>query len=172
MTNNIFLSGSASPRVATRRRRPSRRGARLAAATRAAAPFAAVVESMESRRLLAATGGSIVLTGTHVEATGTNPAADDTGGDDVMRIERVGTDDVRITVNDVTRTFDMDDVDSYALRGLGGPDSITKARNDIRGTVLLDGGGPVQPNAASGVADVLTGTNATFSKFDIVRDPS
>jgi hypothetical protein len=125
-----------------------------------------MVEVMEPRRLLA-TGGSIVLEGRHVEATGTDfTIVDETpvgGGDDVMRIERVGFDDVRVTVNNLSRVFDMDDVDSYVLRGLSGTDRITKV-GDIRGSVLLDGG------EARG--DVLTGTDATFTGADSIRDPS
>ena len=151
---------------------------RLAAAARAAAPrVTALVEVMEPRRLLAATGGTIVLNGRHVEATGTSETlVDDVtiGGNDVMRIERVGTDDVLVTVNEISRRFDMDDVDSYALRGLDGPDQITKASNDIRGTVILDGGGTVGPGGGpfDGADDTLTGTNATFSKGDTIRDPT
>src|SRR5687767_3608690 len=150
---------------------------RLSAAARAAACNAvALVEVMEPRRLLA-TGGSIVLTGRHVEATGTDyTIVDETpvgGGDDVMRIERVGFDDVRVTVNNLSRTFDMDDVDSYALRALSGPDKITKV-GDIRGQVVLDGGEArraIEDSSGSG-GDVITGTNAIFTGAASIRDPS
>src|SRR5687767_12596599 len=146
---------------------------RLSAAARAAACNAvALVEVMEPRRLLA-TGGSIVLQGRHVEATGTDFIIENEtpvgGGDDVMRIERVGFDDVRVTVNNLSRVFDMDDVDSYALRGREGPDRITKV-GDIRGRVLLDGGEARREGGDD--RDVITGTNATFTGAASIRDPS
>src|SRR5829696_7983774 len=109
MIRKVILSPRKSHPTPLQQRGPAGTGARLAAATRAAAPHGtALVELMEVRRLLASTGGTIVLNGRHVEATGTDPIPDETsgtdgrGGDDVMRIERVGTDDVLVTVNNIS----------------------------------------------------------------------
>jgi hypothetical protein len=64
---------------------------------------------MESRRLLSASievddFGVVVATGTD--------------RNDVIKAERVGVDDVRVTVNSLSKTFDLDDVSGFRLNGL------------------------------------------------------
>jgi Ca2+-binding RTX toxin-like protein len=65
------------------------------------------------------------------------------GGDDIT-IGRVGADDVRVTVNDVVRTFDMDDFTGVRLRGFNGADIIEVAEPLVAGSVVrkvtLEGG--------------------------------
>ena len=88
------------------------------------------VEPMESRRLLSASIG--VDESGVVVATGTE-------GHDSIRAERVGFDDVRVTVNSLSRTFDLDDVTGFRLNGLFGIDSLTAVGTIAN--VTLDGGG-------------------------------
>src|SRR5687768_6572743 len=103
-----------------RRRRPTR-----ACRTAAANPPGPCIEAVEPRRLFAA---SIVHDG-FITVTGTD-------GADTIRIQRVGFDDVRVTVNSLTRTFDLSDdqIDGYNLNGLGGNDNIS-ALGDFPGAV-------------------------------------
>jgi Ca2+-binding RTX toxin-like protein len=110
---------------------------------------------MEQRRLLAADisllpGGDLVVTGTD--------------GNDVMAVTRVGFDDVRVTVNALTRTFDMDDVRSYRMSGLGGDDQLTKTgavkRAEGLGFVMDGGFGN----------DSLRGTEIIFTNGENIRD--
>ena len=71
------------------------------------------LEGLESRRLLAAEGGTIVFDPASfgsVTVTGTD-------ANDVIRAERVGTDDVRFTVNSTTQTFDLDDFGTISSSG-------------------------------------------------------
>jgi hypothetical protein len=50
--------------------------------------------------------------------------ADGSWGEDEITIERTGTDDVIVRVNDVSRQFDIDDFDAVLLRGNNGFDDI------------------------------------------------
>ena len=130
------------------------------AAPRAAGAARPCVEAMEARRLLAADGAAVAAEYIpSLEVLGT-------GGDDVMTIERVGFDDVRITVNSTSTTYDMDDVGEYALRGLGGNDTITKI-GDIEGAVAP----AVSLSGGEGI-DTLKGTDATFHTGEVILDPS
>ena len=104
----------------------------IAAAVPAGSPARA--EAMEPRRLLAADGGTIDFDpeARVVTVTGTD-------GADVIRVDRVGIDDVNVTVNSVTRRLDMDDVNEYSLRGLGGNDDIS-ALGELMALVTVFGG--------------------------------
>ena len=69
-----------------------------------------------------------------------NLTAYGTLGADTMSAVRTGIDDVRITVNGVSRTFDMDDFDAIYLDGGPGGDTIS-AGNGITAIHLLGGAG-------------------------------
>jgi Ca2+-binding RTX toxin-like protein len=112
-------------------------------------------EGMEPRRLLAA---SIVLEGGTLTATGTD-------GADVMKMERVGIDDVRVTVNALVRTFDTDDVDLYNLSGLGGNDNIS-AIGTFPGAVSE----AVSLNGGAGTDTLSANKFALFRNGEIFRD--
>jgi Ca2+-binding RTX toxin-like protein len=140
------------------RRVPSdRRGRPTAARARrpAAAPAAPCVEAVEARRLFAA---SIVHEG-FITVTGTD-------GADTIRIQRVGFDDVRVTVNSLTRTFDLSDdqIDGYNLHGLGGNDNIT-AVGDFPGAVSPT----VSINGGAGTDTVSTNV-ASIRNAEVIRD--
>lgn len=61
-------------------------------------------------------------------------------GADTFSVVRVGVDDVRATVNGVSRTFDMDDFDRIELAGAAGNDTMT-AGNGVEELVMLGGFG-------------------------------
>jgi Ca2+-binding RTX toxin-like protein len=81
-------------------------------------PSRAGVESLETRRLLAAQIGISTSDGRRLFANGTE-------GADTISIQRVGIDDVFVRANDVTGTFDLDDFDSIDLFGNSGNDTIS-----------------------------------------------
>ena len=134
-------------------RSPTRPRLRTAAA--AANPARPCMEAVEPRRLFAA---SIVHDG-FVTVTGTD-------GADTIRIQRVGFDDVRVTVNSLTRTFDLSDdqIHGYNLNGLGGNDSIT-AVGDFPGAVSPT----VSINGGAGTDTVSTNV-ASIRNAEIIRD--
>jgi Ca2+-binding RTX toxin-like protein len=114
------------------------------------------LERMEPRVLLAA---DIVLDGGVLTLTGTE-------GNDTMSVVRVGFDDVRATVNSLTRTFDMDDINSYGMFGLGGADQMTKTGrvNRAEGLGFSMDGGPGN--------DILRGTEIIVRQGEEIRDES
>ena len=127
-----YVSFSANRGADASARQPSDSAgpARRRRMVRHAPAAAACMEPMESRRLLSASievddFGTVVATGTD--------------GNDVIKAERVGFDDVRVTVNSLSKTFDLDDVSGFRLNGLAGVDSL-KAVGHIA-NVTLDGGG-------------------------------
>ena len=75
-------------------------------------------ESLEPRRLLAATMGIDLSDGRELFVNGTVDA-------DTISVQRVGIDDVFVRANEVTGTFDLDDFDSIDLFGNEGDDTIT-----------------------------------------------
>src|SRR5687768_11481395 len=75
-------------------------------------------ESLESRRLLAATMGIDLSDGRELFVNGTVNA-------DTISVQRVGIDDVFVRANEVTGTFDLDEFDSIDLFGNEGDDTIT-----------------------------------------------
>jgi Ca2+-binding RTX toxin-like protein len=90
-------------------------------------------EPLEPRRLLAATivEGVLVAIGT--------------GGADVISVRRVLTDDVIVTINGATTTFDMDDFTGVRIEGLGGNDTFRLidplVSPVVRNTTVLGGAG-------------------------------
>jgi Ca2+-binding RTX toxin-like protein len=114
------------------------------------------VEGMETRVLLAA---DITLLDRTLTMTGTE-------GNDVMAVTRVGYDDVRVTVNALTRTFDMDDVDSYRMLGLGGDDQLTKT-----GAVKRAEGLGFSADAGTG-NDTVRGTDMIIRNAETLKDES
>jgi len=68
-------------------------------------------EPLEPRRLLAGIEGGVLV-------------ARGTGGSDSFALLREGFDNVRITTNGVSQSFDMDDFASVRLEGLGGNDTF------------------------------------------------
>jgi Ca2+-binding RTX toxin-like protein len=70
--------------------------------------------------------------------------ADGSWGQDLITIERTGTDDVIVRVNDVSRTFDMDNFDGVLLRGNAGWDELRVLQPIVAGSlvrkVTLEGG--------------------------------
>jgi uncharacterized delta-60 repeat protein len=84
------------------------------------------------------TAPSIALSGGVLVARGTGAA-------DVFTVRRTGADDVIVTVNSLSRTFDMDDFTGVRLEGLGGDDQfrlldpLTSPR--IRQTTIVGGNG-------------------------------
>ena len=98
---------------------------------------AAVAETLEPRRLLAAIESGILV------ARGTEAA-------DTFALRRTGGDDVIVTTNGVNQTFDMDNFTGVRFEGLGGNDTFhmvdalvssdgSPAR--VRDTTVLGGGG-------------------------------
>ena len=122
---------------------------RVAAAAGVPTPL---VERIEPRRMFAV-GGTIEVDGFTATVTGTD-------GDDVIRLERVGFDDVIVTVNSTTRRFDLDDVSQYHLRGLGGADDIS-ALNEPPVFVFMVGGAGV---------DTMSTNFALMAQGEIFRD--
>jgi len=101
------------------------------------------------------TGGpSIAIDGGVLRARGSS-------GNDTIAIRRTGGDDVIVTVNSLTRQFDMDDFTTVLLEGLGGNDvlSITDAitAGAITRKVTLDGGAGNDSLTGNAGDDVLRG---------------
>ena len=71
-------------------------------------------------------------------------------GNDTFNIVRTGTDDVRVTVNSVVRTFDMDDYETIEFRGGAGNDTMSAGAGVLDLTMLGEAGD-----------DRLTGNDAT-----------
>lgn len=116
-----------------------------------------VAEGMERRLLLSA---DIVL------APGGDLMMNGTDGNDVMSVVRVGVDDVQVTVNALTKRFDMDDVRSYAVNGLGGDDLITKT-----GAVKRAEGLGFAVDAGAG-NDTVRGTDMIIRNAETLKDES
>src|SRR5688572_5093255 len=76
-----------------------------------ATPSSARAEPLESRRLLAGIESGILV------ARGTEAA-------DTISTRRTGADDVIVTTNGVSQTFDMDNFTGVRLEGLGGDDTF------------------------------------------------
>src|SRR5688500_12524646 len=93
---------------------------------------AAVAEALEPRRLLAGIESGILV------ARGTE-------GADTISTRRTGGDDVIVTTNGVSQTFDMDDFTGVRLEGLGGNDTFNLIdplpRPVVRNTTVLGGAG-------------------------------
>jgi uncharacterized delta-60 repeat protein len=101
------------------------------------------------------TGGpSIAIEGGILTARGTS-------GNDAIAIRRSGGDDVIVTVNSLSRQFDMDDFTAVLLDGLGGDDvlRITDAitAGAITRKVTLDGGAGDDSLTGNAGDDVLRG---------------
>ena len=91
----------------------------------------AVAESLEPRRLLAGIESGILV------ARGTEAA-------DTISTRRSGVDDVIVTTNGVSQTFDMDEFTGVRLEGLGGADRLSVVdplTSPVNRPVTLDGGG-------------------------------
>ena len=82
-------------------------------------------------------------------------------GQDLITIERTGADDVIVRVNNVSRQFDMDDLDGVLLRGNAGYDEIRILQPIVAGSlvrkVTLDGGNGNDTLAGFAGNDVLRG---------------
>ena len=89
-----------------------------------------------------------------------------TEGNDVMSVVRVGIDDVQVTVNALTRRFDMDDVHTYSMLGLGGDDRMTKT-----GRVHRRRGPGLHMNGGEG-NDTVRGTELIIRGAETVHDES
>src|SRR5688572_10040970 len=92
---------------------------------------AAVAETLEPRRLLAGIESGILV------ARGTEAA-------DTISTRRTGADDVIVTTNGVSQTFDMDEFTGVRLEGLGGADRLSVVdplTTPVNRPVTLDGGG-------------------------------
>ena len=76
---------------------------------------------------------TIAINNRVLTATGTSLA-------DTFNIVRTGTDDVRVTVNGLARTFDMDDFDSIVFNGGDGNDTMT-AGAGVRSLTMNGGNG-------------------------------
>ena len=148
---------SSASSIGDGRRRASRSGDAQRASRASARPVSgpSQAEAVEPRRLFAA---SIVFDGSTLTATGTE-------GADVIKMERVGIDDVRVTVNALVRTFDTDDVDLYNLSGLGGNDNIS-AIGSFPGAVSE----AVSLNGGAGTDTLSANKYAGFSNGEIFRD--
>src|SRR5687768_5936782 len=93
---------------------------------------AAVAEALEPRRLLAGIESGILV------ARGTE-------GADTISTRRTGTDDVIVTTNGVSQTFDMDNFTGVRLEGLGGNDTFNLidplVSPQVENTTVLGGAG-------------------------------
>src|SRR5687768_6147467 len=89
-------------------------------------------ESLEPRRLLAGIESGILV------ARGTE-------GADTISTRRTGTDDVIVTTNGVSQTFDMDNFTGVRLEGLGGNDTFNLidplVSPQVENTTVLGGAG-------------------------------
>src|SRR5215211_4251982 len=72
----------------------------------------AVAEALEARRLLAGIESGVLI-------------ARGTGGNDTIGVRRTGPDDVIVTTNGVSQTFDIDNFTGVRLEGFGGNDQLT-----------------------------------------------
>jgi Ca2+-binding RTX toxin-like protein len=93
---------------------------------------AAVAEALEPRRLLAGIESGILV-------------ARGTAGADLISTQRTGADDVIVTTNGVSQTFDMDNFTGVRLEGLGGNDTFRLidplVSPIVRNTTVLGGAG-------------------------------
>jgi Ca2+-binding RTX toxin-like protein len=87
--------------------------------------------------------------------------ADGTWGGEDITVQRVGGDDLRITIDNLARTFDMDDFTGILVRGNNGYDHLRILDPIIAGSlvrkVTLDGGNGNDTIVGSDLADVLRG---------------
>jgi Ca2+-binding RTX toxin-like protein len=87
--------------------------------------------------------------------------ADASWGRDRITIERTGSDDVIVRVNNTSRTFDMDDFDGVLLRGNAGWDDLRILQPIVAGSlvrkVTLEGGAGDDSLQGSSGDDVLRG---------------
>ena len=87
--------------------------------------------------------------------------ADGSWGQDLITIERTGTDDVIVRVNNTSRQFDMDNFDGVLLRGNAGFDDLRILQPIVAGSlvrkVTLEGGGGNDVLSGADGNDVLRG---------------
>jgi Ca2+-binding RTX toxin-like protein len=85
--------------------------------------------------------------------------ADGSWGQDLITIERVGTDDVIVRVNETSRTFDMDDFDAVLLRGNNGFDELRVLEPVVAGSLVR----PITLLGGNG-ADTLLGSDGSSNE--------
>ena len=87
--------------------------------------------------------------------------ADGTWGGEDIRVQRVGTDDVSVSIDSLVRTFDMDDFTGILLRGNNGFDFLDVVGNIVAGSlvrkVTLEGGNGNDTLFGENGDDVLRG---------------
>ena len=87
--------------------------------------------------------------------------ADGSWGGEEIRVRRVGTDDVEVSIDSLVRTFDMDDFTGILLRGNNGYDFIDVVGNIVAGSltrkVTLEGGNGNDTLFGENGDDVLRG---------------
>jgi Ca2+-binding RTX toxin-like protein len=85
--------------------------------------------------------------------------ADGSWGQDLITIERTGTDDVIVRVNETSRTFDMDDFDAVLLRGNNGFDELRVLEPVVAGSLVR----PITLLGGNG-ADTLLGSDGSSNE--------
>jgi uncharacterized delta-60 repeat protein len=86
--------------------------------------------------------------------------ADGSWGQDLITIERTGSDDVIVRVNETSRTFDMDDFDTVLLRGNGGFDEMRVLQPLVAGSLVR----PITLLGGNG-ADTLVGSRGATTEL-------